>query len=479
MNSFMGKSLMGCWLLLAAMVVAPLGFTVDPAILAQAGNQPFTAEQWKLFLAPFHNVLLHYPIGFVTLAVLIDFYYLWRPTKEIRQLTVMLMWLCLLSSIVVIILGIFRGSGEDYDPAILDKHRWTGIGVGVFILASLVTQHFSYKEGAKWVMKGAYRLMLFITIGLLVVAGHEGGNLTHGADYLVKHAPPIVKALLASEAQAAEARSQVPANEKERFFTEHVLPIFDAKCKDCHGAEKAKGGYRLNTRENMLAKGHSDEPGIVPGDPMNSRLVWLVCLPPDHEDIMPPAGKTPLTGEEMLTLIRWIQDGAHVPEDNGTVSDPSPDEQPEAATVPAEPSGGKEPKAIVNAGEVAPPVPAVAEAAQPMNQGQTVDFVKEVQPILVQHCVECHGANKKKGKLRLDSLAFIQEKEDALIPGKPGESTIFQRVSIDPAKDEDDELMPPTDDGGPLSATQIATLKRWIEQGGSWPEGLVLPSESK
>jgi hypothetical protein len=105
-----------------------------------------------------------------------------------------------------------------------------------------------------------------------------------------------------------------------------------------------------------------------------------------------------------------------------------------------------------------------AAAAHAGAQGNAVEFNRDVRPILSNHCYVCHGpdSNLRKAKLRLDV-----EKEAVprvLVPGKPGESEFYKRlVADDPA-----ERMPPAKANKPLSAQQIAVLKRWIEQGAKY-----------
>lgn len=96
-----------------------------------------------------------------------------------------------------------------------------------------------------------------------------------------------------------------------------------------------------------------------------------------------------------------------------------------------------------------------------------VDFSKSIKPILEKTCLECHGATKDKGDLRLHTKEAALA--HAVVPGKPEESELFKRVSL--PKDHDD-IMPPK--GEPLTAEQVAVLKAWIAQGAEWPEGLVL-----
>jgi hypothetical protein len=105
--------------------------------------------------------------------------------------------------------------------------------------------------------------------------------------------------------------------------------------------------------------------------------------------------------------------------------------------------------------------------SQTSHQG-SVDFFKQVQPILETKCLECHRGGKAKGDLQLDTLAAaIKGGENdgaAITPGKPGHSAILKRVV---SKDED-EVMPPK--GAKLTAAEVEALTTWIKEGAVWPE---------
>ncbi|MBI5758405.1 MAG: DUF1549 domain-containing protein, partial [Planctomycetales bacterium] len=96
-----------------------------------------------------------------------------------------------------------------------------------------------------------------------------------------------------------------------------------------------------------------------------------------------------------------------------------------------------------------------------------VDYLRDVKPILTQKCVGCHGADKQKGELRLDTAAAAIKggnTGESIVVGKAGESLLIQAVLAT----EGVEAMPPKKSDR-LTAEQIATLKAWIDQGAKYP----------
>jgi mono/diheme cytochrome c family protein len=99
-----------------------------------------------------------------------------------------------------------------------------------------------------------------------------------------------------------------------------------------------------------------------------------------------------------------------------------------------------------------------------------VNFTREVRSILSDNCFACHGPDDKarKAGLRLDTKegAFAQLKSGsaAIIAGKPDESDLIFRLETD----DPEAKMPPKKSGKQLTVQQIATLRRWVEQGANW-----------
>lgn len=106
------------------------------------------------------------------------------------------------------------------------------------------------------------------------------------------------------------------------------------------------------------------------------------------------------------------------------------------------------------------------EAAAPAEAAAKLNFMGDVWPILSGRCVECHGPEKQKGDLRLDSPESIQKGGSfgpVIEAGNPDGSVFIELISL-PADDAD--VMPAK--GDPLSAEEIALLRRWVEEGATF-----------
>ncbi|MDA0803470.1 MAG: hypothetical protein O2819_06910 [Planctomycetota bacterium] len=108
-----------------------------------------------------------------------------------------------------------------------------------------------------------------------------------------------------------------------------------------------------------------------------------------------------------------------------------------------------------------------------------VDFARDIQPILAERCVECHGPKKKKGQLSFDpvtdALAWRPKSGSGPLviePGFPGRSLMIERVQL-PADHED--AMP--QGGERLTPAQVEVLKAWIAGGALVPQRAEAPTD--
>lgn len=111
-------------------------------------------------------------------------------------------------------------------------------------------------------------------------------------------------------------------------------------------------------------------------------------------------------------------------------------------------------------------------ADQTVTAQPTIDFNRQIRPILSANCFACHGPDDKqrKAKLRLDTkegaFADLRGGGKAIVPGKPEQSELIDRITCD----EPERVMPPARSGKRLTPEQIALLRLWVEQGAPWAE---------
>jgi len=94
-------------------------------------------------------------------------------------------------------------------------------------------------------------------------------------------------------------------------------------------------------------------------------------------------------------------------------------------------------------------------------EAATVNYDRDVRPILSENCFQCHGQDPKK---RMAGLRLDEFNASVLAPGKPEASKIYQRITAEQTA----RRMPPLSSNHSLTSEQIATLKRWIGEGGQY-----------
>ena len=114
---------------------------------------------------------------------------------------------------------------------------------------------------------------------------------------------------------------------------------------------------------------------------------------------------------------------------------------------------------------VASAEPPAAPAAA--SDAATIDFERDIRPLLIGRCGDCHGPDTQENRLRLDVKHRAHKGGDfgpVIVAGKSNESELIRRIGSTDEK----KRMPP--DGDRLSATEIDMLRRWIDAGAAWPE---------
>ena len=309
----------------------PAGFLTAMGLAAIAGliAMPLLAAdpvdgavgQWGRFLGRFHPVVLHLPIGMLALVLLMEFGQLFR--KEKRS-TLVPAFFTAASAILAVIFGflLYQSKPGEYQAELVESHLWWSIGFAGLMVAAVILKAWIQLAGGagNWI----YVLTLVATGGVMTVASHDGGSLTHGKSFLTDEAPNEVREiynLLPVEEKlpliddeggkgpgSAGAVPVVPVADQV-VYTHLVQPIFEQKCVSCHGEEKQKGKLRMDSYEALLAGGKEGE-AIEPGDAEGSNIMFRIHLPEDDDEHMPPEGKTQMEAHEIAIVEWWLDAGA-------------------------------------------------------------------------------------------------------------------------------------------------------------------------
>jgi uncharacterized membrane protein len=109
---------------------------------------------------------------------------------------------------------------------------------------------------------------------------------------------------------------------------------------------------------------------------------------------------------------------------------------------------------------------AVKVASKRTSADQATFYMTYIQPIFTAHCVECHGPDKQKAKLRLDSYEELMHGASCghvIRAGNPQGSELFDRVTL---PSDDDDFMP-AGKKRPLSSSEVKLVELWISAGAS------------
>ena len=228
--------------------------------------------------------------------------------------------------------------------------------------------------------------------------------------------PVVIQALAVTGLLFAGTR---PAASLQPGFDTQILPIFRQSCAPCHGVSAPQARLRLDSLEGVL-KGGISGPAIAPGNSRTSLLYQRIASA-DAKVRMPPVGAA-LPVEQIAGIAAWIDS-----------------------------------------------VPSRTVAAT------KVDYARSVEPILRSSCYGCHSGTQPKSQLRLDIKSGAMQGGiggAVIVPGSSERSRLIQRV-----EGRGGEARMPFN-GTPLGPEQIATLKRWIDEGAEWPESAEARDQS-
>jgi len=287
------------WTLTAFGAVGIIAMLVLPVLplFKDAESMPELAR----FIGHFHPLVLHLPIGVFILVLLQEIGGCIKGRK-VEPCVGFPLAFGVWSSIAAVIAGylLMRSGADDYAGETANRHMWGGV---IFTAAVIATAVLKKWVGVMQWKAVAYKLPLVASVAIMGFASHDGGSMTHGSDFLTKHAPGPLKMLLGGGADDK-------GNPDDPLLYAGVIePIFERRCMACHKEGKSKGGLRMDSYE-LLVKGGKEGPALVAGDSAKSNIIKRMLLPLEDEEHMPPEGKPQVEEQELMVIKWWIDQGA-------------------------------------------------------------------------------------------------------------------------------------------------------------------------
>ncbi|MBX3316039.1 MAG: histidine phosphatase family protein [Phycisphaeraceae bacterium] len=287
------------------LIVAGIAAAQSAATAAGAG--PRTIDTLLRIGGRLHPMLVHFPIAMVLVAAGIEIgrAIVRRPTPA--RTSINMLAIGVLAASAAIASGWLNGDYENHSShaETLELHRWVGIGGGAGVLLAFVAGLAASKSRRAIL---AFRFLLLAAAGAIGFAGHLGGIMVYGEGYLLaplkmgaeppRSKPPrddVTRAPLEGSAGGAVTAGPVS-------FDRDVLPIFEARCVECHGPSRARASLRLDSLERAL----DAEPWVLSiAEPERSDLIARVKMSQSEDGAMPPKGER-LAATEIALIEAWI-----------------------------------------------------------------------------------------------------------------------------------------------------------------------------
>ncbi|MDA9250624.1 DUF1592 domain-containing protein [Flavobacteriaceae bacterium] len=260
---------------------------------------PLTGEvenTFVFFLGRFHPIILHLPIGALVVLFLMEIINDFRPDLNLNSACNILLWFSVISIIPTIILGFLLASSGNYNDELLNTHKWLGWFTALICIWLVVLRQKKSSNKPNSVTR-FYKMFLLVSVSLLLFAGHYGGSLTHGANYLTKYMPSGMKTILGVDNGDAEYlainRATDSTSREALYFKNRIKPIMETHCFECHGEDKQKGDMRLDVLSWDMINGPDAER-------------WHSALDVINLGEMPPEDETQLKDKDRRAIVDWL-----------------------------------------------------------------------------------------------------------------------------------------------------------------------------
>lgn len=307
-------------------------------------------DAWLNLLGRLHPLMVHFPLALVIVAALVELWRAMRRHDGPAPFAVTSVWFAAVGGIGAACSGWTNAAyGGESTSVDLFLHRWGGIAVAALLVALAVTGTTASRAGrVGW--SGLWRMGLVLCAVTVAAVGHFGGNLVHGEGYVTRALWTALSASQGADAEqgtddacagheaserddedeqddtrvgSAAAPAAIPSDAPSAAPSDaegspvtvayaELLPVFEARCIECHGPRKSKAGIRFDEPAALIGKVREGRVIIKPGEPEASALLNVLTLPVDDERAMPPEGDR-LSADEVAKVRAWIAAGAPLP----------------------------------------------------------------------------------------------------------------------------------------------------------------------
>src|SRR6201991_2504324 len=236
---------------------------------------------WLQVTGRLHPMILHFPIVLIVAYTLCAWFAGGKQNETTAPFADQLLLWSAFAAVVTALAGVFLSKEAVYEGSAIQWYKWLGT------LTSLTLLFLYIGKAGKW--------LAVLPLLTVIVTGHLGGEVTHGAGYVLAPVRPSTR--------------PTPPFDQALVYEDLIQPILGTRCLSCHNSGTSKGGLNMEYPQELAKGGRHGKPWDTTAENMGL-LLSRIHLPTDDKKHMPPANKAQLSEQEEKILYAWIRDGA-------------------------------------------------------------------------------------------------------------------------------------------------------------------------
>lgn len=250
------------------------------------------APPWIQTIGRMHPLVLHFPIVLLILAACFEVATGFRKTADHYESSTAEGFLlaAAFTAVLSALTGLLLSKEDGYTQEIVSWHKWGGVAISLLAAGWYGGRHLLRRSKPVLAIAG------LLVLGLVIITGHLGADITHGENFLLA---PVTK----------EQQAPSVLLEDAEVYANMVQPILKSKCTGCHNPQKAKGELIMEPIAALLKGGKSGRLWDATASDLGLML-RRIHLPLENKKHMPPSGKPQLNDTEIAILYYWIKGGA-------------------------------------------------------------------------------------------------------------------------------------------------------------------------